>query len=132
MPTPLLSLRRIAARLDLGQILAKDEGQRMLSSFKSLGGTYAGLRALARATGKEIAELLADRPDNLPALICASDGNHGLAVATAARFAGAPARIFLHSTVPAARARRIAAQGAQIVWVKGTYDDAVDAAAEAA
>ena len=131
-PTPLLSLRRIGARLGLRQVLAKNEGQRMLGSFKSLGGTYAGLRALARATGREIAELLADRLGNLPALICASDGNHGLAVATAARFAGAPARIFLHSTVPAARARRIASQGAEIIWAQGTYDNAVDAAAEAA
>jgi diaminopropionate ammonia-lyase len=131
-PTPLLALRRLAAGLGLGQILAKDEGRRMLGSFKSLGGTYAGLRALARATGKEIAELLADRPGNLPALVCASDGNHGLAVATAARFAGAPAHIFLHCAVPATRARRIAAQGAEIIWVTGTYDDAVEAAAEAA
>jgi diaminopropionate ammonia-lyase len=34
--------------------------------------------------------------------------------------------------VPAVRARRIAAQGAEIIWAQGTYDDAVDAAAEAA
>jgi diaminopropionate ammonia-lyase len=130
--TPLLDLRSLATRLGFAQILAKDEGQRMLGSFKSLGGTYAGLRALARFAGKDIAELLdpATRP-RLPALICASDGNHGLAVASAARFAGASARIFLHSRVPAVRARRIEMQGAEIVWIDGTYDDAVDAAAKA-
>jgi diaminopropionate ammonia-lyase len=131
-PTPLLDLRALATRLGVAQILAKDEGRRMLGSFKSLGGTYAGLRALARFSRKDIAELLdpATRP-RLPALICASDGNHGLAVASAARFAGASARIFLHSRVPAVRARRIEMQGAEIVWVDGTYDDAVDAAAKA-
>ena len=131
-PTPLLDLSALAARLGIGQLLAKDEGQRMLGSFKSLGGTYAGLRVLARAAGTDVSGLLAKRPRNLPALICASDGNHGLAVAAAARFANTAARIFLHDRVPAVRARRIEDEGAQIEWVKGTYDDAVDAAAAAA
>src|SRR5690606_13771217 len=40
--------------------------------------------------------------------------------------------VFLHSSVPASRAQRIEAQGAEVVWVQGTYDDAVDAAAAAA
>lgn len=133
-PTPLLDLPELAARCGVSQVMAKDEGQRTLGSFKSLGGTYAGLRALARAAGRDIAGLLdpASRPAALPALICASDGNHGLAVAWAARSAGAPARVFLHRGVPAARVRRIEEQGAEIVRVKGIYDDAVAAAAEAA
>ena len=131
-PTPLLDLPRLAARLGVEQVLAKDEGHRMLRSFKSLGGTYAGLRALARAAGRDIATLLAERPAGQPALVCASDGNHGLAVALAASRAGAAARVFLHRAVPASRAARIAAEGAEIVWVQGTYDDAVDAAAAAA
>jgi len=130
-PTPLLDLPELAARLSVAQVLAKDEGRRMLGSFKSLGGTYAGLRALARAAGTDIAGLRL-RPGGLPALLCASDGNHGLAVAAAARFAGAPARIFLHRAVTPVRARRIEAMGAAIAWVDGTYDDAVDAAAAAA
>lgn len=131
-PTPLLNLASLAARLGVAQLLAKDEGTRMLGSFKSLGGTYAGLRALARLRGTDIAGLLAARPSDLPPLICASDGNHGLAVAAAAKFAGTSARIFLHSSVPAVRARRIERQGGEIAWVQGTYDDAVDAAAAAA
>ena len=130
--TPLLDLSALAARLGVGRLLAKDEGRRMLGSFKSLGGTYAGLRALARLQGTDISGLLAARPRDLPALICASDGNHGLAVAAAAKFAGSSARIFLHGGVPAVRARRIEQQGGEITWVQGTYDDAVDAAAAAA
>ncbi|MGY3079350.1 diaminopropionate ammonia-lyase [Bradyrhizobium sp. LM6.10] len=131
-PTPLLNLPALAERLGVTQVLAKDEGRRMLGSFKSLGGTYAGLRALARASRMQLADLLAARPKGQPTLVCASDGNHGLAVAAAARFAGAPARVFLHEGVPNARARRIENQGAEIVWVPGTYDNAVDAAAAAA
>lgn len=130
--TPLLNLESLAAQLGVAQLLAKDEGRRTLGSFKSLGGTYAGLRALARLRGTDIADLLAGRPGGLPALICASDGNHGLAVAAAAKFAGTSARIFLHGGVPALRARRIERQGGEIAWVQGTYDDAVDAAAAAA
>src|SRR3546814_328940 len=89
-PTPLATLSEVAAGLGIAQLHAKDEGRRALGSFKSLGGTYAGLRALARAAGTDIAGLLrgsAKRRD-LPMLICASDGNHGLAVAAAAGFAG--------------------------------------------
>ncbi|UWU67782.1 pyridoxal-phosphate dependent enzyme [Bradyrhizobium sp. NC92] len=130
--TPLLNLPALANRLGVAQVLAKDEGRRTLGSFKSLGGTYAGLRALARASRMQVADLLGARPKGQPTLICASDGNHGLAVAAAARFAGATARVFLHEGVPNARARRIEHQGAEIVWVPGTYDDAVDAAAAAA
>ncbi|MEN3379403.1 MAG: diaminopropionate ammonia-lyase [Hyphomicrobiales bacterium] len=131
-PTPLLDLGGLAALLGIRQLLAKHEGRRMLGSFKSLGGTYAGLRALARRSGMDVPGLLAQPQSNPPALICASDGNHGLAVAAAARFAGAPARVFLHGGVPAIRARRIEAEGAEIAWVQGTYDDAVDAAVSAA
>jgi diaminopropionate ammonia-lyase len=131
-PTPLLDLSTLAARLGIKQLLAKDEGKRMLGSFKSLGGTYAGLRALAREAGTDVSGLVSVRPSNLPMLICASDGNHGLAVAAAARFAGTSARIFLHKAVPAIRAARIEQQGAEIAWINGTYDDAVDAAAAAA
>jgi diaminopropionate ammonia-lyase len=131
-PTPLIDLPLLAARLGVGQVLVKDESQRMLGSFKSLGGTYAGLRALGRAEGLEISVLLERRPVDLPTLICASDGNHGLAVAAAAKFAGAPAKVFLHSGVGNARAQRIQAQGAEVVWVDGTYDDAVDQAAASA
>ncbi len=130
--TRLLDLPLLAARLGVAQVLAKDEGGRMLGSFKSLGGTYAGLRALARAAGTDMAGLIAARPAGQPALICASDGNHGLAVAVAASFAGAGAHVYLHRGVPVSRAQRIAGQGARIMWVDGTYDDAVDAAAGAA
>lgn len=130
--TPLLDLPRLAARLGVAQVLAKDEGQRMLGSFKSLGGTYAALRALARAANTDIAGLIAARAADQPALICASDGNHGLAVAAAAQLAGTQARVYLHGGVPEARARHIEAQGANIVRVPGTYDNAVDEAAAAA
>ena len=132
--TPLLELPSLAAELGVACIHAKDEGRRTLGSFKSLGGTYAGLRALAEASGTEIADFLINRGRSkpLPNLLTASAGNHGLAVAAAANFAGSRARIFLYPGVSEVRRRRIIETGAEIVDVVGTYDDAVIAAKKAA
>ena len=132
-PTPLISLPSLAEQCGVAHVMVKLENERPLGNFKSLGGTIAGLKALAKSGGHiEINDLLANPSPDLPMLICASDGNHGLAVAAAAQRVGARATIFLHKNVPTKRAERIAALGATITWVDGTYDDAVimaDAAA---
>jgi diaminopropionate ammonia-lyase len=133
-PTPLLDLPGLAARCGVARVVVKDEGRRPFGNFKTLGGMYAGLCALARAAGLPgLAALVAGRPHaGLPALLCASAGNHGLAVAAGAEIAGAAARIYLHDGVPDARVRPIAERGAEIVRIAGTYDDAVAAAERAA
>ncbi|WP_295814005.1 pyridoxal-phosphate dependent enzyme [uncultured Nitratireductor sp.] len=118
--SPLVAAPQLAKRLGVAEIYLKDESTRPLGSFKSLGGTFAGLEAIA-ASG-----------ENVRMLVCASDGNHGLAVASAARHAGLPAKVFLHPDVAAGRVRRIAETGAEIVVVQGTFDDAVRQAAIAA
>ena len=125
-PTPLISLPYLAEQCRVAHVMVKLENERPLGNFKSLGGMIAGLKALANAAGHDgIEGLLANPSPDLPMLICASDGNHGLAVAAAAQRVGARATIFLHKNVPAKRAERIAALGATIIWVDGTYDDAV-------
>jgi diaminopropionate ammonia-lyase len=100
-----------------------------------LGGMVAGLRAIARHTGAaSLAQLLEGHVLSLalPRLICASDGNHGLAVAAAAQRVGAEAVVFLPAAVSRARAARISAVGGTVAWVRGTYDDAVRQAVAAA
>ena len=125
------ALARLAG---VARVLVKAEGERPLGSFKSLGGMTAGLRALARAAG--VTDIRALRRGNisraLPCLICASEGNHGLAVAAAAQKAGTKAVVYLAAGVNPARAARIEACGAHIVRVEGTFDDAVLAARAAA
>ena len=125
-PTPLLSLPLLAERLQLSAVLVKAENCRWLGNFKSLGGGRAARLALARldaqSDGGGIARIL----------ICASDGNHGLSVAAAAREAGVGARIYLPQHVPADRATLITDMGATIAWVRGTYDEAVREARSAA
>lgn len=133
-PTPLIALPALARHVGVAQVLVKCEGERPLGNFKALGGMYAGLRALARAIGATSLRELETRKSETRAyrLLCASDGNHGLAVAAAAARADAGASVYLPVDVNASRARRIARLGAEVVRVYGTYDDAVDAAQAAA
>lgn len=133
-PTSLMELPSLARFARVARVFVKVEGERPLGSFKSLGGMTAGLRALARHAGvTNLVELCSgETPRRLPMLICASAGNHGLAVATAAKKSRTRSRIYLSKEVGSARASRIEACGAEIVWIDGTYDDAVLAAQTAA
>lgn len=134
-PTPLIELPALARLANVGRVFVKIEGDRPLGSFKVLGGMTAGLRALARAAGVgSLRELMSDRvrKQSLPRLICASDGNHGLAVTAAARRAGAKVSVYLPVSVSRSRAARIESLDGEVVWVHGTYDEAVDKAAAAA
>jgi threonine dehydratase len=74
----------------------------------------------------------AARPPVPAAVITASGGNHGLGVATAARWLGIPATVFVPGTVPEVKARRIAAAGAHVVRTGSQYADAERAARELA
>lgn len=134
-PTRLIELPAVARLAGVGRVIAKAEWERPLGNFKALGGMIAGLRALARASGTtSVRALLAivDRSVPLPALVCASDGNHGLAVAAAAHRAGTTAIVHLPASVSPARIERIRGLGGNVISVAGTYDDAVDAAQAAA
>jgi threonine dehydratase len=63
-------------------------------------------------------------------LVTASAGNHGQALALAARRLGAAATIFVPRDAPAVKKARIAAHGASLDDGSGTYDDAEVAAEE--
>jgi diaminopropionate ammonia-lyase len=121
-PTPLLSLDAIAREGGVGAVLYKHEGRRFaLKSFKALGGAYAVQRLVATRGSA----------DGLT-VTCATDGNHGRAVAWGAKRLGVKAVIYVHETVSQGRADAIAAFGAEVRRVPGNYDDAVRASAEAA
>jgi diaminopropionate ammonia-lyase len=65
-------------------------------------------------------------------LVTATDGNHGRAVAHMAQLLGLPALVFVPEVVSPEAAAAIAAEGAEVVTVKGGYDEAVAQAAQAA
>ncbi|MBI0331454.1 diaminopropionate ammonia-lyase [Burkholderia plantarii] len=137
--TPLFELPGAAARLGLARLAVKDEAARSpLGSFKALGAPVALLRLIQRlmpAAGFDPAALIAGRHAvQLAALtvISATDGNHGKALAAAARAVGCACVIVLHAKVGAERERAIAAQGARIVRIAGNYDESVLHAAQLA
>ena len=137
-PTRLIELPALARGARVGRVLVKLECERPLGNFKALGGMVASLRAMARVAGvTRLRDLRTDvlgrrelhgHANGLPALVCASAGNHGLAVAAAARWAGTHATVYLAGSANRARAARIEALGAHVAWTAGTYDDAVERA----
>src|SRR5215467_3046338 len=58
-------------------------------------------------------------------VIAASGGNHGAAVAYAARTLGVSAEIFVPTLTPAAKVERIAGYGARVVQTGETYAEAL-------
>ncbi len=119
-PTPVHSLVTIASELGLGAVLVKDESNRLgLPAFKILGASWAVERALT------------ERPET-HTLVAGSAGNHGRAVARAAAWRGLRARIFLPARALPARRDAITREGAEVVAVDGTYEEAVAAARAAA
>jgi diaminopropionate ammonia-lyase len=113
--TPLRALSSCARDLGLGQIFYKDESSRLQQgSFKILGGAYAATIKL-RETGAS----------SDTTLCCATDGNHGRSVAFAAKRFGCKCVVFMHERASSAKAAAIAALGARVVRVQGTYDDSI-------
>lgn len=112
-PTPLLELPHLAAELGLGTVTIKDESDRLgLPAFKVLGASWA------------IERVLREDPA-VHTLVAASAGNHGRAVAHVAAQRGLRCRVFLPARSAAARRDAIAAEGAEVVIVDGSYEDAV-------
>ncbi len=132
--SPLKRLRGLGAMLGVGGVWVKDEAVRLdLGSFKVLGGSFAIYRYLRQRLGAEDRELSfaeltsAEVRERLGPITfaTATDGNHGRGVAWAARALEQRAIIYVHKKTSQARIRAIAAQGAEVEVVDGTYDDAV-------
>jgi diaminopropionate ammonia-lyase len=116
-PTPLVDAQTAAEALGVARVLVKDESSRLgLPSFKILGASWAVHRALQERGGR-------------PRIACATDGNHGRAVARVARQQGLEVTVFVPANMIAARRDAIAREGARVEVVDGSYDEAVEGAA---
>lgn len=114
-PTPLRELPAFARALGIGALYVKDESGRFgLNAFKALGVRYAVDRLMREG-----------RIGRDSTLVCASAGNHGRAVARVARELSLPARVYMSSDATAGTRQAIASEGAEIVVIEGSYDDAV-------
>jgi diaminopropionate ammonia-lyase len=129
--SPLRDVPELAAELGVGRVWLKDESGRFgLPSFKPLGASWAVCCAVAELLGD------AERPqdpfdlrERAAALrplrvVCATDGNHGRAVAHVAAFLGLDAEVVVPAGTAAARIAAIEAEGARVEMVDGDYDEA--------
>ena len=132
-PTPLRDMPALATACGVGRVLVKDESSRLgLPAFKILGASWATYRVLCERLGGEpewrslddLAAVVADRLGPLR-LVAATDGNHGRAVAHMARLLGLSATILVPEGTADARIDGIASEGAEVIVVPGTYDDAI-------
>ena len=136
-PTPLRNAPEIARALGIKELLLKDESSRLgLPAFKILGASWATYRMLQARVGTSLApwqttgELVAKFAPLRPlCLTTATDGNHGRAVAHIAALFGFEARIYVPEGTAQARIEGIEREGAEVIVVSGTYDDAVARAA---
>ncbi len=134
-PTPLIELPSLAERLGVKRILVKDESHRFgLKAFKALGASYAAyrfVREYLESKGRrcpEASEFYRQGGVLGPSeftYCTATDGNHGRGVAWTARQLGQQAVIYMPAGSVTARVENIRREGARVVLVDGTYDDAV-------
>jgi diaminopropionate ammonia-lyase len=130
--TPLVSLDNLATRLGVAGIHVKDESFRFgLNSFKALGCTFALAGYIARRLGVPVWELnyktLPEAAQKLGefTFFAATDGNHGRAVAWAARELGQKAVIFMNKGCPQVRLEHIKREGAEASISDLNYDDTI-------
>ena len=116
-PTPLESLNKLSKELKLNNIFYKDESKRFgLKSFKALGGAYA------------VEKITKGRKDIT--VSTATAGNHGKSVAWGAKNLGLNCKIFISGNVSETRAREMRSLNAEVIRVKGNYEDSLNVCKE--
>jgi threonine dehydratase len=112
--TPVVEVAGADFGLDLDRLTLKLELMQHAGSFKARG-------AFANLLGRRVPEA---------GVVAASGGNHGAAVAYAARTLGVPAKIFVPAISSPAKLERIRAYGAELAVVGERYADALAASEE--
>ena len=111
-PTPLVTLNNLSKKYKIGNIYIKDESHRFgLNAFKVLGASYAIHQALEKT------------PD-IETFCTATDGNHGKAVAWSAKKFGKKSMVFVPKDTTAIRIEAIEKEGAKVIQINGSYNQA--------
>ena len=113
LPTPLISLNKLNQKLKLKKIFYKDESKRFhLKSFKALGGAYA-VEKIIKGNDKKV-------------ISTATAGNHGRSVAWGSQKNGLECKIYISEFVSETRAKVMRNFGADVIRVKGNYEDSLN------
>lgn len=131
-PTPLVNLKLLARRLDVKNIFVKDESHRFdLNAFKVLGASYAIAKHIAEmlelnSDELEFDKIIAHKPryENIT-FVTATDGNHGRAVAWAAKLFGCRSVVYMPKGSSQARLEAILSYGAKASITTDNYDETV-------
>lgn len=132
--TPLDKLSNLSNFLGVKEIFVKDESYRFgLNAFKVLGASFAMGKILGEKLQMDISDLSfnylrsKEVKDKLGQLtfVTATDGNHGRAVAWAARELGQKSVVYMPKGSSKARLENIRREGAQAEIIDGNYDEAV-------
>ncbi|NMS90729.1 diaminopropionate ammonia-lyase [Clostridioides difficile] len=132
--TPLHSLSELAKELGVSNIWLKDESYRFgLNAFKSLGGSYAVGKYIAKKLDIDISNLSfemlnsKDIKEKLGSLtfVTATDGNHGRGIAWFANQIGQKSVVFMPKGSSEIRLNNIRKEGAEASITDLNYDDAV-------
>ncbi len=111
LPTPLIHLKNLAKKYNVGNIFVKDESFRFgLNAFKGLGASFAIDRLLKENTQTKT-------------LCTTTDGNHGRAVAWSARLHNRKAVIFVPKNTTAHCIKNIEKEGATVELLNKNYDE---------
>ncbi|MFL8800591.1 MULTISPECIES: diaminopropionate ammonia-lyase [unclassified Clostridioides] len=132
--TPLHSLSELANELGISNIWLKDESYRFgLNAFKSLGGSYAVGKYIAKKLNMDISNLsfemlnsknIKERLGDLT-FVTATDGNHGRGIAWFANQIGQKSVVFMPKGSSEIRLNNIRKEGAEASITDLNYDDAV-------
>lgn len=110
-PTPLYKDTRLAEGLGFENLYIKDDTGLPTGSYKDRASSF--VVGKARELKKNV-------------IVCASTGNAATALSGMCASVGLNCVIFVPSSAPAAKLTQIAIYGANLIPVKGTYDDAFE------
>lgn len=139
--TPLLSLDRLASELGVAGIYIKDESSRFgLNAFKGLGAAFTLASFIAQKLGRSVwdmtySELFSPelkRELGEYTFFATTDGNHGRAIAWAAKKIGQKCVIYMPKGCPENKAEAIRREGAEVYITDSNYDDTIRFTAELA
>jgi len=114
--TPLYHAKQLGQQLGLENLYIKDDGRNPTASFKDRASAVGVVKAL---------EL------GFETVTCASTGNAASSLAGLAASVGLRSIIFVPERAPVAKVAQLLVFGAEVIMVKGTYDQAFDLCLEA-